>query len=85
MGHMLSVVGVELGVLVVDRATVFTKSNRDRIMIRGMVGFARKDDTFSRDIELMHESLITECLDDTIEGREIHTMLSLSYEVFFEF
>lgn len=64
--------------------TIFTESDRDCIMGHSITALACENQSFSCYIHLMDESLILECIDDTVECCEIHTTISFSYKLFFE-
>lgn len=61
---------------IVDSTAILTKTQHDRIITRRMITLTREYNPLSSDRHLMHESLITKCIDDTIERREIHTVVS---------
>jgi hypothetical protein len=72
----------ELRMDIIDRTTVLTEADRDSISVSGILTLTWEYDTLSCDRHLMDESLITKCIDDTIERREIH--MSTRDERFFE-
>ncbi len=65
---------------IIDCSAILTKTQHDRIITRRMITLTGEYDPFSSDRHLMDESLITKCIDDTIERREIHPIVSLSDE-----
>ena len=72
--------------LVIDGSTVFAECDSDSIVWCSVGTLAWKNNPFSCDCHLMDESLCLECIDDAIEGREIHAWLSFfSDESIFEF
>jgi hypothetical protein len=70
---------------IIYSSTVFTEGDRDSIIRCSIFTLTREYEALSRDRELMDESLVLECIDDTIEGSEIHPRLSLlPDEILFE-
>ena len=63
---------------IIDSAAILTKTQHDRIITRRMITLTREYNPLSSNCHLVDESLITKCIDDTIERREIHTVVSLS-------
>jgi hypothetical protein len=59
---------------IVDRTTVFTEAHGDTIFFSWIFTLTREYDPFSGDRHLMDESLVTKCIDDTVESREVHTI-----------
>jgi hypothetical protein len=70
--------------LIIDSTTVLTEGDRDSIGWCCLSTLAREYETFSSDSHLMDEPLSLECIDDTIEGCEIHTAISLPNELALE-
>ena len=71
--------------LVIYGTAVFTKGDNDCIMRSSIATLTRKDESLSSNSHLVDESLCFECIDDTIEGCEIHARFSLfSDEFLFE-
>jgi hypothetical protein len=62
---------------IVYGTTVLTESDRNSIILCPIFTLTREYETLSRDREFMDESLVLECIDDTVEGSEIHPRLSL--------
>jgi len=61
---------------IIDGPTVLTKANRDSIIDSSISTLACKNKSFTRYRDLMDESLCLECIDNTIECRQIHPWLS---------
>ena len=60
--------------------TVLTEAYSHSISLAWILTLAREDDALSCDRHLMDKSLTRECIYYTVESREIHTRISLSYE-----
>lgn len=65
---------------IIDRSTILTEAQTDSVICMGSLALAWEYHSFTCDRHLMDESLITKCIDDTIERREIHPIVSLSDE-----
>ncbi len=75
----------ESSMLIIYSATVFTKCYSYPILFARVSTLAGEYETFTSNSHLMDESLCLEGIHDTIEGREIHSFLSLfSDETLFE-
>lgn len=61
-------------VYIIDRATVLTERESNRIPQTWVLTLARKYNSFPSNIYLMNESLRTKRIDNAIECREIHTV-----------
>ena len=71
--------------LIIYSTAVFTKCDSDCIMWSSIATLTWKDEPLSSNRHLVDESLCLECVDDTIEGREVHPGFSLfPDERFFE-
>lgn len=62
---------------IIYSTTVLTEGDRDSIVLCPIFTLTWEYETLSGDRELMDKSLIFECIDDTVEGSEIHPRLSL--------
>jgi hypothetical protein len=62
---------------IIYSTTVLTERDRDSIILCPIFTLTWEYETLSCDREFMDESLIFECIDDTIESSEIHPGLSL--------
>ena len=74
----------ELGVGIMDGATILTEADRDGIISLCMITLAGEYHSFSGDRHLVNESLISEGIDDTIERCEIHPVVSLANKLFLQ-
>ena len=72
----------ELGMNIIDGTTVLAETDRDSVIFLSMIALARENHTFTSNRHLMDESLITECINDAIERREIHSWLSFFSDEF---
>jgi hypothetical protein len=57
---------------IVDGSTVLTEADRDRIIWSTIGTLTGEYESLSCDRSLVDQSLSLECIDDTIEGGEIH-------------
>ena len=73
-----------MGVLIIYCAAVFTEGDSDSIMWCCVSTLTWEYEAFSGNSHLVDKSLILERIDDTIEGCEIHTAVSLADEFLFE-
>ena len=78
IGHARDIGACELGMSIIDRSTVLAEADRDSIFTSRMITLAGEYDAFTRDRHLMDQSLIAKCIDDPIECREIHPIVSLT-------
>lgn len=69
---------------IIDCTTILTETDRYGIIFFGMITLAAEYDTFSCDGHLMDEPFVTKDVNDTIECREVHTIVSFPDEFFFE-
>lgn len=76
--------GSDASMLIIYCTTVFTEGDSDSVLRRCITTLTREYEALSGDSHLMDESLSLECVDDTIECREIHATVSLSDEFFLE-
>ena len=58
-------------------SAVFTETDRDSVIDSSISTLTGEYESLSSDRGLMDESLSLECIDDTVEGCEIHPGLSL--------
>ncbi len=65
---------------VIDCPTILAEADRDSIFTGCVITLAGEYDAFTRDRHLMDQSLIAKCIDDPIECREIHAIVSLADE-----
>lgn len=72
----------ELGMDIVDSTTILAEANSDSVIFFCVIALARENHTLSSNRHLMDESLITKCIDDTIERRKIHSWLSFLSDEF---
>ena len=74
----------ELCVHIVDSPAILAKTDRNSIIFRRFLTLAWEYHSFSCDRHFMNESLFTKCIDDTVEGGEVHTTISFSYKSFLQ-
>jgi hypothetical protein len=68
---------------IIDDPTILTEAHHDSITQLCILTLTWEYHPFSRDCDLVDESLIPKCIDDTIERCEIHARLSFfSDEIF---
>ncbi len=81
IGHTRDIGARELGMHVIDSSAILTEADRDCIFTSRMITLAGEYDPFTCDRHLMDQSLIAKCIDDPIERREIHSIVSLTDEL----
>ena len=84
IGDTRDIWACELGMGVIDSTTILTEADRDSIILLRMITLAWEYYTFSCDRHLVDESFIAESINDTVERREVHTVVSFANELFLE-